>query len=291
MTAQAWAAMVQRDKPVSWRGLEVAAFEAHPRIQRMLDPKEEYHHAKKNPAKTLLICVAAIPAALVLFALFLGPVCGIAALAEGRDQSVARQFDPLGAIHSAGIILAIYVAAWLIPVVVLWWTNGRNDPEDRKSGAFSSFNAGMALLGGAACSATAAYHGVNSAVPDWPLWSVPMYAATGIGAGFAVTIFIVHHRAPQPTPEQERQHRASAQDAATGKRFGRIDDRIRRLPAAERASVRHDIDAAIRDLAERHVIGTDDREWALRADLGRLALHMSQRRTPAPLDNPAQRRW
>lgn len=161
MTAQAWAATVQRDQSVSWRGLEVAAFEAHPRIQRMLDPKRKYHHAKKSPAKTLLMWVGGIPAALVLLALFLGPVCGLAALAVGRDESVARQFDPVGAIHSAGIILAIYVAAWLIPVVVLWWTSGRNDPEDRKSGAFSSLNAGIAFLGGAACSATAAYHGTN----------------------------------------------------------------------------------------------------------------------------------
>ena len=289
MTAQAWAATVRRDKPVSWRGLEVAAFEAHPRIQRMLDPKGEHHRAKKNPARTLLICLGAVPGALLLIALFLGPVCGLAALAVGRNESVARQFDPLGAVHSAGIILAIYVAAWLIPIVVLWWKSGRKDPEDRKSGAFSSVNAGIALLGGAACSAVAAYHGANSAVPNWPLWSVPMYAATGIGAGFAVAIFTVHHRTPRPTPEQEEQQRATAQDAATSKRFNRIQDRIRRLPAAERASVRHDIDAAIRDLAARDVISADDREWALGADLGRLALHMSQRRTPPPLDRPAHR--
>lgn len=289
MTAQAWAATVQRDTSVSWRGLEVAAFEAHPRIQRMLDPKGKYHHAKKKPAKTLLIWVAAIPAALVLFALFLGPVCGLAALSVGRDESVARQFDPLGAVHSAGIILAIYVAAWLIPVVVMWWTNGRNDPEDRTSGALSSLNAGMALLGGAACSAVAAYHGATSAVPNWPLWSVPMYAATGIGAGFAVAIFVVHHRTPQPTPEQEQPRRASAQDAATGRRFSRIQDRIRRLPAAEQASLHHDIDAAIRDLAARDVISADDCRRAHGADLGILALRMSQRHTPLPLDEPTHR--
>ena len=289
MTAQVWAAAVRRDKSVSWRGLEVAAFEAHPRSQRMLDPKGKYHRAQRHPAKTLLIYVAAIPAALVLIALLLGPVCGLAALAVGRNESVARQFDPLGAVHSAGIILAVYVAAWLIPIVVLWWRSGRKDPEDRKSGAFSSLNAGIAFLGGAACSAVAAYHGAASAVPNWPLWSVPMYAATGIGAGFAVAIFAVHHRTPRPTPEQEQQRRASAQDAATSKRFNRIQNRIRRLPAAEQASVRHDIDAAIRDLAARDVISADDREWALGADLGRLALHMSQPRKPPPPDKPTHR--
>lgn len=274
MTARAWAAEVQKGTPVRWRGLETAAFEAHDKVLTLLDPSGDY--SRGNPGvrrRRRLGMIWTVPLGILLLVLFLVPAYGFAFLMGDRFGRADN--DPTTAIHAAGACYAVNVV-FLLVLIPAWFVGGRKKQDYGLAGA----QAGMALVLGGISVAIAAMRGSGASVSDWPLWSIPIDVTAALGGVFCIMIIIARLRQPRRSTAKAKKERVASDEIATSRRFRRIQEEIARLPAAELAAVRRDLDAAIRDLVARDVISAADGDRAREAELGKLALHMSQRRKP-----------
>lgn len=290
-TARERAEAVDPGDTVPWRALEVAAFAAEHAVLRVLDPKgERARRSARPPVARLWWTVRSVALALVLLVVLFAPVFGMARLLSGGRASRSDPIDPHDTIPDAGVLFAV----GLVVLVLFTWSWVR-DGRPRDPGLL--LQSQVATVTGAVSAALVAAQGSRAGVDRWELWIVPVLATTVLGVVAwvwqAVTRRARAHgerdRARDRARDRDREQRASG--AARGGRGTAVEPlrpvrlAVERLPVHRREAVRADLHAAIEDLLRRGVIDDDVARAAREADLGRLALRMSQPvpgRTPDP---------
>jgi len=264
MTAREHAATIQPGSGVKWRALELAAFERHPGILRVLDPSGKYGKRGGGSNRALLL---AAPFMLLAFALYVGPIWGLATVMEWRFGQADS--DPAVVIPAAGIIFLVTLP-FLVLSAVVWWRRGRT--PDR----FLDYQAGIALFIGGLTVVLATARAIRGDVPAWPLWVLPILAVTIVGGVFFVALLRARRAVRATVPAAKGQARVGAVEPLKA-----VREQVERLPAPEREAIQQDLLGALDDLERREVIKPAEAEWARGAELGKLALRMSQPRKPS----------
>jgi len=227
---------------VPWRGLEVAAFSAHPSVQEGLDPRGRWPRVQGRP------WLARPGVALALFTgLGLLPLLGLVA-----TGTRGWWFDDSQEGLAAGLTAVVFglTALVLVAVLALLAVGGRARRE--LSGRVALF-AGPAVL--ALLTIPLALVRTVDGPGDprlLPVWLTLVLAAIGLGVARGSRVRV------EPGPL------AVARAAAAG------------LSSAEQASVAADLAAAVADLEERGVVAPEVADRARRAPLAMLAHDLSQ---------------
>jgi hypothetical protein len=229
----------------------VEAFSGHPRIVRMLDPKRE--HSKLGPDWGF---IAALPLILFVAVVYAAPIWAFTTLVG--DRFGRADPDPGTVVPVAAIICATGLVLLVIRFAV-WLRDGR-----RRSG-MDEGQAGIAAVLGTSSALVAASTGSRADVPHWPLWLAPIVLTAVVGTVF--WWLLTHARRAAPVPSD-----------GTTEALERLRAVVERLPQESQVAVRQDITAALADLEARSVISPDDAARARGAELGTLALRMSQHR-------------
>ncbi|MBX9244912.1 hypothetical protein ICW40_08815 [Actinotalea ferrariae] len=267
-TARDRAAALGAGDTVPWRALEVAAFADEPKVLRVLDRKgERRRRAAQSPGARAWWMVRSVAFALILLVVMFAPVWGMTRLLSGGRSSISDEFDPHDTIPDAG---ALFVLGLLVLVLYVWgWVRGGR-PRD----PFLLLQSQVAAITGAISAVLISGQGSRDAVPDWELWILPVLATAVLGIMawvlYAVTRRSAAARRDGETTPAER-GRSTAVEPLRPVRLA-----VEKLPAHRREAIRADLHAAIDDLLRRGVIDDDVARVATDADLGKLALRMSQ---------------
>lgn len=266
MSAAIEAARLAPGSIVRWKALDAAAFEGHPHVLRELDPKGKYNGGRRRTSPLTVRSIMLVPAVLLLWAVLAAPIWGFVALFG--DRFGRSNPDPTTSIPVAGIIFSIGLLPLIISFV-LWVRAGRLKDLARETQAV------MAMGLGTVSSVIIALRGSASDVPGWGGWLTPVAATGLIGGAFLVLLLRARSARRVPTAQS-----VGSPDGKVAEPLKEVRVAIERLPGADLAAIRLDIDSAISDLAARGVIGSQDAAWARGAELGKLALRMSQGRGP-----------
>lgn len=266
MSAQTEAARFAPGSTVRWKAIEVAAFDGHREVLQHLDPAGTFNGGRRRSGPGGLKVIALLPFILIMFAVLGAPIWGFVALFG--DRFGRSDPDPASAIPVAGVVFAIGLP-FLIISLVLWLRAGSAKDASRETQAV------MAMALGTVSAVIVATRGSASDVPGWPGWLIPV-AATGLIGG-AFTVLLLRARRSGRVVTRTRSEPA---DGTAVEPLKRVRLAVEKLPPEQLTAIRHDIDAAITDLAARGVVGARDAAWARGAELGKLALRMSQGRGP-----------
>lgn len=246
----------------------MAAFADHPGVLNALDPSGRNHRPRATAAG-----VAAGAAMLLLVLLILAPIVALViVVVDWFGQPAA----PEVCIPAASIILMCTLPL-LVASFVGWYRSDRRRDQFRE--LQSSVLGGFGLL-------TLLVALLRSGTQDYPdglRWS----AGIAVPALFAASFWVALVR------DAVRQERAagsrrtgSASDAGeTGSAtpsepLRHVRLAVEKLSEADRAAVRQDLDAAIGELERRGIIDAATAVRARAAELGKLALRMSQGSSP-----------
>ncbi|GAA2171297.1 hypothetical protein GCM10009846_04630 [Agrococcus versicolor] len=252
-TAVAAASRLEPGAAVRWRDLELAAFSQHPRVTRALDPRGRRSATRPSSMRVVRMIVVALVA--------LCPVWTLATLLGGRFVDV--QVDGATAVPAAAILTTIGLA---VPAWLAW--RGLSDPAQRR-GSLAGIGAiylGIGIVLGILVVARA------DAGQAIALALVPFAATALIGLLLVVAgaWFALRGRGAQGP------HAGRGAPAPVDGPLPVVRAAVARLDEPARAAVRADLDAAIVDLERRGVIDRAASATARRADLGLLAVRMSQ---------------
>jgi hypothetical protein len=275
MTAQAWAEATPAGAPVRWRALEVAAFESQPKVLRALDPKGKYAHGRNRGGgwrKTGLALLGFF--AVIVF--YFPSIAGFTTLIGDRFNR--SHPDPNVTVPVAGSIFA-FALAMLVVTFVSWLRSGR--PKDVGGEVQSSAAAVLGWLS----AYVAGTRGSAANTAGWQLWTGVIALCAAFGTVYLVLLLIAHRAASA----RELKAKLRGETAASGAQavagsgaavepLKQVRLAVERLSPDDQARVRGDIDGAIDTLAARGVISADEAQWARGAELGKLALRMSQPR-------------
>lgn len=247
------AASLSKGDAVRWKRLELDAFEAHPAVQRALDPSGKHGRQKTWRDR------AGIALAIAAFVVLIAPVSGVALLFSGRFS--AADVDYAWAVPVAGIsfLVGCLLAVPTAVRAVIRWADGQV--------GFGLF----ALVVGAVAWGRAAFGQPEDDVAARALWIIPIALFTLSGAAL-LAVGLFGKRDPKKTPRKQ-----ASGNKAQGRRAN-VDKSLEELSEQERQAVEQDLRTAISDLAHRGVIRPQDADWAAGADLGGLSRRMSEPR-------------
>jgi hypothetical protein len=210
-----------------------------------------------------------LPAAIVVAVVYAAPVWAFTTLVG--DRFGRSNPDPNTVVPAAGVICAVGLAGLVIGVVS--WTRGGRRPSGAAEG-----QAGIAAVLGTLSVVIATRKATGADVQGWPLWILPIVLTAVAGAmlwWLLVRAKRAHGAASRTTARQ------GAAPVGRVEPLKRVRLQVERLSAEHQLAVRRDITAAIDALEARAVISHDEADRARDADLGKLALRMSQGPGPA----------
>lgn len=243
---QHWAQQQTADRPIRWKGLEIAAFSRHPRVTRALGPtREEKREARQNPEVPWLFYLA-LPAILVGTLLMFYPAVAFLLLADGQTGRFdINGIDAAVAVPLAGVVLLVGGIVHAVSIA----RRHRREPSDTGLDA-------VAVLFGALDVLAIARRGRGEDVTAWPWWLVVAALVVAVGV-----TGIVHGRS--------RPHRAPLLDDAPRMAARR---EVARLSDAAREAIGRDLDAAVGDLERRGLVTRETADRARAADLAMLSI-------------------
>jgi hypothetical protein len=247
----------------------MAAFDQYPSVQEQLDPADKSGRTRGSVTTTRSL-ILYIPLMILVVASIAAPIAGFATLMG--DRFGLTRPDPARTIPAAGIIFALSLP--LLTISFVRWLLSRL-PKD----GIRQYQSGIALILGALSAVVIQSRGSAASVASWPLWMIPVLVVTVMGGIFFALLWRSARRARAKKPA--RSEVTTSYGVAAAKRLERVNSQIARLSDRQRAAISADLAAAIRDLARRGVITPADGDWAIGAELGKLALRMSQCRKRA----------
>lgn len=256
MSAQRLAAKAQPGSTVRWDRLEKAAFSDQPSVLAALEG------VRRSPQNTKprwqLFLAASIALVMVLSMLF--PILGVAAIARGRFQNYEappEEMIPLAGLFYLATLIALLV--W----IVIWFLGDR-----RSSGAALTFSV-MTVILGALTAVTMSDRGMESSVDSWESWIVPVVAAIGLAAVFAILQVFAKSKKSQVKIDPESGLPPTKLAELKARRAAVSD-----LAETDRLAIKRDLDAAVLDLEARGLITASDADRARSTELGGLALRL-----------------
>ena len=289
MTAEGYASTLVPGDAVRWRALEVQAFLDYPRVLKVLDPSRKYHskaevgnkavRAVGTAAKNTLTVIGVLLFILGIVVFVFPVAIGLTVLVGGRFAQAPIPVDV--ALPIAGIIFAYQLVALLISFVL--WVRGGKQKD-----AFRETQAGAGAIFGVVSCIVAVVRDATASVPVWPGWAIIILVSTAFAIVF--TVMLLNARAEaRREPASTKSTGAKGGAGANGVSGAAVEPlklvrlEVEKLPDTDQAAIRADLSAAIDDLRTRGVISDRDAEWAQGADLGKLALRMSQPRPKKPV--------
>lgn len=238
---------------VCWKQLELDAFREHPAVLRGLDPSIRVRGGRSARDRLTMLLPWLGMAAIA------SPLVAMAILVPSRI-SAAAPVDSASAVPASSMLF-LFADLALVPTAVAMLRRRRGDRFFRGVGAFALV---MALL------TVAIAVGVQPTVEHVWLWMLPVLVA-GV-AGLAIALLPVP--APAAAPARGRgggDGPRSGPRAVARAAIAELDDAERQRAAAE-------LRAAIDELARSGAVSARDADRAKGAELGMLAIRMSQPR-------------
>ncbi|WAC66714.1 hypothetical protein OVA14_02750 [Agrococcus sp. SL85] len=238
---------------VRWKQLELDAFREHPAVLRGLDPSIRVRGGRSARDRLTMLLPWLGMAAIA------SPLVAMAILVPSRI-SAAAPVDYESAVPVSSLLF-LFADLALVPAAVAILRRRRGDRFLRGVGAFALV---MALL------TVAIAVGVQPAVEHVWLWMLPVLLA-GL-AGLAIALV------PVPAAEAAPGRGAMRADGPRSGPRAVARAAIAGLDEAERQRAAAELRAAIDELARSGLVSARDADWAKGAELGMLAIRMSQPR-------------